>query len=154
MTKLLFVCMGNICRSPMAQAIAQKMAFEARLTPYLEIDSAGTHAHHQGARPDPRALALLLRNGYDASRIRSRQITTQDFQDFDLVLAMDSNNLMALKTMCPPHKLHKLKLFLTQAETLDDTEVPDPYYGNLAGFERVLTLCEAGAKGLIKHYRR
>jgi protein-tyrosine phosphatase len=154
MTKLLMVCMGNICRSPMAQAVLQKMTIEARLTPFLEIDSAGTHAHHQGARTDPRAQAVLLRHGYDASRIRSRRITSQDFQDFDLILAMDTSNLIAIQQICPPRELHKLSLFLTQAETLADTEVPDPYYGSLAGFERVLTLCEAGAKGLIRHYLR
>ena len=100
------------------------------------------------------ASDVLLRHGYDASRIRSRRITSQDFQDFDLILAMDTSNLMAIQQICPPRELHKLSLFLTQAETLDDTEVPDPYYGSLAGFERVLTLCEAGAKGLIRHYFR
>lgn len=154
MTKLLMVCMGNICRSPMAQAIAKKLAGNAQLTHLLEFDSAGTHAHHQGDRTDPRAQAVLLRHGYDGSSIRSRRITMRDFQDFDLILAMDAGNLMALQHICPLQDRHKLSLFLTQAEALSDTEVPDPYYGNLAGFEHVLTLCEAGAKGLIRHYRR
>lgn len=154
MTKLLMVCMGNICRSPMAQAVAQKMAFEARLTPLLAFDSAGTHADHQGERTDPRAQAVLLHAGYDASRIRSRRITLQDFQDFDLILALDSSNLLALQKMCPSSEFQRLSLFLTLAVSIDDTEVPDPYYGNMAGFERVLRLCETGAKGFFRHYLR
>ena len=136
----------------MAQAIAQKQATEARLVTQFEFDSAGTHAHHMGERPDPRAQAALIRHGYDAGHIRSRKVTAQDFLDFDLILAMDAHNLNELQRLCPLENQHKLRLFLSFAEGLGDADVPDPYYGNAQGFERVLELCEAGAKGLLRHY--
>lgn len=146
------VCMGNICRSPMAQAVAQKMAVEAGLAKQLHFDSAGTHAHHTGERPDPRAETTLSSRGYDVKRIRSRRIASQDFERFDLILAMDSSNLTDLRRICPPPHLNKLHLFLDFADGITETEVPDPYYGNLAGFDRVLDLCEAGAGGLVKRW--
>jgi protein-tyrosine phosphatase len=135
----------------MAQVVAQKLATDSQRSQQLKFDSAGTHAHHLGERPDPRALIALSRRGYDVGRSRSRRIVLQDFQDFDLILAMDSNNLVDLNRMCPPEHLNKLRLFLEFAEGLNETEVPDPYYGNAEGFERVLDLCEAGASGFIKH---
>ena len=152
MTKLLIVCMGNICRSPMAQTIVQKLAADARLSQPLEIDSAGTHARNLGERPDPRAAAALSRRGYQVGHGRSRRIAPQDFQHFDLILAMDTDNLNELKRLCPPEHVDKLRLFLAFADGLEDSEVPDPYYSNSQGFERVLDLCEAGARGLIRHY--
>lgn len=148
--------MGNICRSPMAQAVAQHLAQEAATAQRsatiggLEFSSAGTHAHHTGERPDPRAAAILARRGYKPGNIRSRRITEQDFQRYDLILAMDRVNLAALQRMCPPAHATKLHLFLEFAEGVGETEIPDPYYGNAQGFERVLDLCEAGVKGLIK----
>lgn len=151
MKKLLLVCMGNICRSPMAQAVAQKMAFDAGLSKQLKFDSAGTHMQRVGERPDPRAAQTLSRRGYEIGRIRSRKMTVQDFAHFDLILAMDANNLEDLRQRCSPESQGKLRLFLEFAEGLGPTEIPDPYYGNAEGFERVLDLCEAGAKGLIKH---
>lgn len=151
MTKLLMVCMGNICRSPMAQTVARKLAADAKLSPRLKFDSAGTHAHHAGERPDPRAEATLSRRGYHLGRIRSRRIAPQDFQRFDLILAMDASVLADLRRLCAPAYLSKLRLFLDFAEGLNETDIPDPYYGNVEGFDRVLDLCEAGAKGLIKH---
>lgn len=150
------VCMGNICRSPMAQAVAQHLASQAAHSQRsstiggLEFASAGTHAHHTGERPDPRAAAALTRRGYAPGSIRSRRITEQDFQRFDLILAMDRGNLASLQRMCPPAHVTKLRLFLEFAENAEQAEIPDPYYGNADGFERVLDLCEAGAKGLIK----
>ena len=151
MTKLLMVCMGNICRSPMAQAVTRKLAVEAQCAGQLKVDSAGTHVPNLGERPDPRAQATLVRHGYKVERIRSRRITPPDFQNFDLILAMDANNLAELRRLCPPEALNKIRLFLEFAEGRIETEIPDPYYGDAAGFERVLDLCEAGARGVIKH---
>lgn len=136
----------------MAQTVVQKLAADARLSQQLEIDSAGTHAQHLGERPDPRAAAALSRRGYEVKRGRSRRVAPQDFQHFDLLLAMDADNLTELMRLCPPEHAGKLRLFLAFADGLEDTEVPDPYYGHAQGFERVLDLCEAGARGLIKHY--
>lgn len=151
MKKLLLVCMGNLCRSPMAQAVAQKMTLDAGLSKQLRFDSAGTHTQREGERPDPRVTHTLSRRGYEIGRIRSRKIAIQDFTHFDLILAMDANNLADLKRHCAPENKDKLRLFLEFSEGLLETEIPDPYYGNLEGFDRVLNLCEAGAKGLIKH---
>jgi protein-tyrosine phosphatase len=154
MKKVLMVCMGNICRSPMAQTVGQKLANEAGLAQQLKFDSAGTHAHHSGERPDPRAEAALLRSGYEMGRIRSKRLVVSDFQNFDLILAMDSDNLAEMKRICPPEQLHKIRLLLEFASGLSETEVPDPYYGNEQGFERVLGLCEVGCKGLVNHFSR
>ena len=134
----------------MAQTIAQKLAADASLSRQLKFDSAGTHAARLGSRPDPRVEAALSRHGYAVGRIRSRKIAPQDFQHFDLILAMDASNLADLQRLCPPEHSSKLRLFLDFAEELNETEVPDPYYGNAEGFERVLHLCEAGARALIK----
>ena len=152
MTNLLMVCMGNICRSPMAQTVAEQMTAAAMLSQQLKFDSAGTHTHRLGERPDPRVEVTLSRRGYKLGRIRSRKITPHDFQHFDLILAMDAHNLAELRRLCPPNHLGKLRLFLTYAEGVNETEVPDPYYGDVAGFERVLDLCEAAARGLIKNW--
>ena len=150
MTKILMVCMGNICRSPMARAVAQKMAQEAGYAEEFEFDSAGTHAQHTGARADPRAKSVLLSRNYEPGDASARRVNDQDFERFDLILAMDQTNLAALQRLCPPQHLSKLHLLLEFAPSTDVDEVPDPYYGNLAGFERVLDLCEAGVRGLIK----
>ncbi|MES2877210.1 MAG: low molecular weight protein-tyrosine-phosphatase, partial [Pseudomonadota bacterium] len=114
----------------------------------------GTHVPLRGEPPDPRAQTILADHGYKVARLRSRRISMQDFQKFDLILAMDSSNLTELRRRCPPEHAHKLRLFLSFAEGLTETEVPDPYYGNADGFERVLNLCEAGATGLLKHVYR
>ena len=135
----------------MAHAIAHKLAAEAGLLERLEFDSAGTHAHHLGERPDPRAQAALIRHGYNAGSIRSRKVTSHDFHYFDLILAMDRHNLTELQRQCPVEHQNKLRLFLSFAESLDESIVPDPYYGNAQGFERVIELCEAGASGLLRH---
>jgi protein-tyrosine phosphatase len=152
MKTLLMVCMGNICRSPMAKTVMQKMVQGAGLSAELIIDSAGTHAQHLGERPDPRAVAALLRRGYIATPTRSRRLIAQDYEKSDLILAMDTDNLTEIRRTCPPQHQDKLKLFLDFSQELPASEVPDPYYGNQQGFERVLDLCEAGARGLIKHY--
>lgn len=135
----------------MAQTVVQKLAQDAGLSQQLKIESAGTHAHHAGERPDPRAQAALASRNYKMGRIRSRRVVASDYQRFDLILAMDSDNLSELQSHCPPEHGGKLRLFLAFAEGLAETDVPDPYYGNAAGFARVLDLCEAGGRGLIKH---
>jgi protein-tyrosine phosphatase len=135
----------------MAQAIGQGLAAECGRPQQFRFDSAGTHAHHTGERPDLRAQAALLRRGYTVGNIRSRRVDAQDFQNFDLILAMDASNAADLRRLCPPEHLSKIRLLLEFAEGLSEIEVPDPYYGNAQGFERVLDLCEAGIKGLINY---
>ena len=146
------VCMANICRSPMACSVAQKLAADTNLSHQLKFESAGTHAYHLGEKPDRRAEMALSSRGYELVRMRSRRISPKDFEDFDLILAMDASNLAELRRLCPPYHLAKLRLLLDFAQGLNETEIPDPYFGNAEGFERVLDLCEAGARGLIKHY--
>ena len=150
MMKILMVCMGNICRSPMAQAVARQVARNAGRSLEFEFDSAGTLAQRTGERADPRARSLLLSRDYEPGNTRARRVNDQDFERFDLILAMDQTNLEALQRLCPPQHAGKLHLLLKFAPSAGVEEVPDPYYGNLAGFERVLELCEAGAQGLIK----
>ena len=156
MTNVLIVCMGNICRSPMAQYVLEKQVAQAQLSASIRIDSAGTHAGGAGERPDPRAAAALLRRGYEMGRHRARRVAAQDFDKFDLILAMDADNLKALQKACPAQHLPKLRLFLsfTQNDLTDNqiADVPDPYYGNIAGFERVLDLCESGTRALIQYW--
>ena len=149
MMKILMVCMGNICRSPMAQAVARQVARNAGRSLEFEFDSAGTLAMRVGERADPRARSLLLSRDYEPGNTRARRVTDQDFERFDLILAMDQSNLQELQRLCPPQHTGKLHLLLEFAPWAGVQEVPDPYYGNLAGFERVLELCEAGAQGLL-----
>ena len=144
MTRVLLICMGNICRSPMALAVTRQLA-GAR----LEVDSAGTHAVRPPQGADPRAAAVLARRGYTPEKRRSRSVTAADFEHFDLLLAMDGANLEDLRARCPPGQAGKLRLFLDFAPGLEGQDVPDPYYGDVPGFERVLDLCEAGARGLL-----
>lgn len=151
MNKLLMVCMGNICRSPMAQAVTLHRVGQAGLARAYQVDSAGTHAGHFSEPPDPRARTVLGKRGYTIPKIKSRQVTEQDFLRFDLILAMDQANLNDLRQLCPSEHSHKLRLFLEFAPEVGTTEVPDPYYGATQGFERVLDLCEAGARGLIDY---
>lgn len=156
MTNVLMVCMGNICRSPMAMVVAQALADKEGgavgpevPTGRIRFDAAGTHAHHVGEKPDSRATAALVRRGYQAGKMRSRRIAARDFDRFDLILAMDNINFAYLTRLCPPHHLHKVRRFLDFCPDLLERDVPDPYYGNVAGFEKVLDLCEAGANGLL-----
>jgi len=151
--QVLFVCMGNICRSPTAEGVFRKLHRE--LAPELDIhvDSAGTHAYHIGDAPDPRSQAAALQRGVDISGHRGRQAIAQDFHDFDYVLAMDSENLRRLQALRPKDAKAELKLLLEY----DDTgvrDVPDPYYGGGGGFERVLDLVEQGGRGLLAHIRK
>jgi len=149
---VLFVCMGNICRSPTAEGVLRGQAERAGLGGRFELDSAGTHGYHVGEPPDGRAQQAAARRGYDISRLRARRVVAEDFRRFDLVLAMDQSNLTSLERMCPKPYLSKLRLFMEYAPEQNCDEVPDPYYGGPAGFERVLDLCEAAALGIITAY--
>ncbi len=145
--------MGNICRSPMAQVVLKTQAARAGTASTVSIDSAGTHASHFGEKPDPRGEAALLRRGYEMGRIRSRKVSERDFERFDLILAMDASNLASMRQICPPDHAHKLNLFLEFGAPSDKDgsalDVPDPYYGNASGFDRVLDLCEIGAQQIL-----
>lgn len=154
MVKVLFVCMGNICRSPTAHGVFQRLVEQTGLHQHIEIDSAGTHAYHIGNPPDSRAQAAALRRGIDLSLQRARRIAADDFKRFDYILAMDQDNLSLLRTACPPQHVHKLSLFLEYAPELKIQEVPDPYYGGATGFEQVLDLVEIASEGLLRHLRQ
>jgi protein-tyrosine phosphatase len=152
-TRVLFVCMGNICRSPTAEGVFRGIVDRAGLADRFDIDSAGTHDYHIGDAPDARAQAAALRRGYDLSPLRARQVDSGDFSTFDFVLAMDRNNLALLQQRCPAEHRRKVRMLLDFAESGLPPEVPDPYYGSAQGFEQVLDLIEAGARGLLQHIR-
>lgn len=149
-TSILFVCMGNICRSPSAEGVLRQRAEAAGVGHLLTIDSAGTHAYHIGEAPDGRSVAHAARRGYDLSRLRARQVQDADFAHFDYLLAMDHDNLERLQGRCPPQYRHKLQLFMQYAPNSGSAVVPDPYYGDASGFELVLDYCEAAADGLLR----
>ena len=151
--KVLFVCMGNLCRSPMAEGVFRHHVKQAGLDGRIVIDSAGTHDYHVGDPPDPRAQLAAGRRGYDLSMLRGRQVSRADFGAFDYVLAMDQINLRTLERLCPSQHGHKLKLLLEFSDETTLREVPDPYYGGDQGFEHVLDLVEAAAQGLLSHLR-
>ena len=148
---VLFVCMGNICRSPTAEAVFRQKAEEARLD--LHIDSAGTIGSHAGEKPDPRSVKAGMARGYDFAKIRSRQVMTQDFDAFDYVLAMDKHNLDDLLALKPEGAKAEVSLFLDYAHSASESEVPDPYYGGSGGFEQVLDLVEMASDGFIERLR-
>ncbi len=150
MIKVLFVCMGNICRSPTAQGVFGKLIEERGLEDRVSIDSAGTHAYHVGESPDTRSARAAAERGIDLSHQRARRVTVQDFHQFDYVLAMDSDNFNYLAGMCPAGSEAKLRLFLSFAPQLELRDVPDPYYGGITGFERVLDMVEEAAHGLLE----
>lgn len=151
--RILFVCMGNICRSPTAEGVARQVLKDSRLDGLIDLDSAGTHAYHAGEPPDPRAQRAAKRRGIDLSRLRARPVDVQDFDDFDLILAMDQDNLENLRVICPQHHHGKLDLFMRYARRFDAMEVPDPYYGGESGFDLVLDMVEDAAQGLIEALR-
>lgn len=150
MIKVLFVCLGNICRSPTAHGVFQTIIDNKGLSDCFEIDSAGTAAWHEGKSPDPRTQKHALIRSYDLSELRARQVKPTDFEKFDFILAMDHSNLANLKEICPENLLHKLKLFLEFGNG-DELEVPDPYYGGSEGFDHVLDLVESASEGLLSY---
>lgn len=151
---VLFVCMGNICRSPTAEGVFRHQSETAGLGASLLIDSAGTHGAHAGEAPDPRSRAVAARRGYDLSGIRARKVLPQDFERFQLILAMDDYNLRNLRVQCPPELQHKLRLLLEFSRRFPAGDVPDPYYGGAAGFDRVLDMVEDAGLGLLEHVKQ
>lgn len=149
--KVLFVCMGNLCRSPMAEGVFKHYVAQAGLQDLIVSDSAGTHDYHVGDPPDPRAQRASERRGYDISGLRGRQVSRRDFGEFDYVLAMDEMNLRLLQRLCPKEHAHKVKLFLAFSADGEVRDVPDPYYAGTQAFERVLDLVEQAAQGLLRH---
>ena len=150
MKKILFVCTGNICRSPTAEGIARHMAQQQELAHLFEFDSAGTHSYHTGEAPDMRAQSAALKRGYDLSRLRARPVQLQDFEYFDLILAMDKGHLAYLQRQCPRGFQYKLDLFLNLSPAHAGMDVADPYYGGPAGFEEVLNQCETVIQALLE----
>lgn len=151
MVKVLFVCLGNICRSPTADAVFRKAVEDAGLDKRIQVDSAGTGNWHIGHPPDRRASAAAAERGYDLSKLRARAVCVEDFQKFDHILAMDENNMSDLTDQCPAIHRHKLRLFLDFAPQYQEINVPDPYYGGDEGFDHVLDLVEAASDGLLTH---
>jgi len=152
--RVLFVCMGNICRSPTAHGVFEAQVREAGLSDRIGVDSAGTHSYHVGAPPDARSQQHALRRGYDLSSQRARQLTATDFEAFDLVLVMDWDNLALAEELCPPQHAKKLRRFAEFFQRHDSPIVPDPYQGGPRGFEEVLDLVEDGSAGLLAHVKR
>jgi protein-tyrosine phosphatase len=146
---VLFVCLGNICRSPTAEGVFRKRVADAGMSDIIRVDSAGTHAYHTGEPPDRRAILAAQKRGVDLSDIRARRITATDFETFQFVLAMDESNLRNLRELCPAEYSDRLRLFLEFSGEVGVREVPDPYYGGALGFERVLDLVEEAADGLL-----
>ena len=148
--RVLFVCMGNICRSPMAEAVFRWLAPRVRPDLAVEADSAGTHGYHVGRPPDLRAQRVARAHGIDLSALRARQLVVQDFERFDRILVMDRHNHDCALALAPPERRHRLQLLLDYAPQLALREVPDPYYGELPDFERVFQLSEQAARGLLQ----
>jgi len=147
--RVLFVCLGNICRSPTAEGVTRAIAAREFPALDLEVDSAGTADYHVGEPPDRRTVAAAQRRGYELAGLRARLVQPADFSNFDLVLAMDRANLAELEARRPHASTARIGLFLEYAPATGVMEVPDPYYGAVEDFERVLDLCEAGARAML-----
>jgi protein-tyrosine phosphatase len=151
--RVLFVCMGNICRSPTAEGVFRKLLAERAPDLDVLVDSAGTHDYHAGYPPDPRAVRAAERRGVDLTALRARPVTDRDFEYFELVLAMDQLNRHTLLERAPPQYHDRIRLYLEFAPQLGRLDVPDPYYGGSTGFEHVLDLVEEAGAGLIEHLK-
>lgn len=150
---VLMVCMGNICRSPLAHGLFEELVKREGLSDRIRVDSAGTHAYHVGEPPDPRSQQTAQRHGIDLSTQRARRVALHDFEKFDFILAMDRDNYRILINSAPAEHQHKIRLFLEFAPQRSEEEVPDPYYGGPDGFDRVYEMVEAAASGLMADIR-
>ena len=146
---VLFICTGNICRSPTAEGVFRKLVEREGLSEHIQIDSAGTHGYHVGDSPDARAQEFAKKRGYDLSEQRARQFSREDCKHFDYILVMDEANYQIVHPQCP-----KAQKFLVYAPEVKEEDVPDPYYGGDKGFERVLDMVEAASEGLLAHIRQ
>ena len=152
--RVLLVCMGNICRSPTAEAVLRKFIRIRNLGDKVEVDSAGTHGYHVGEAPDSRTQRAAAVRGYNLSQLRARKVARQDLDYFDLILAMDKSNLDNLRRLATPEQQERIKLFMDYARSFDDDEVPDPYYGLGHGFDLVLDMVEDASLGLIEEIKK
>ena len=148
--KILFVCMGNICRSPTAEAVFFKRLTEQNLLHKVQVDSAGTHNFHPDAPPDERSQKHALKRGYELAHLRARPVVERDFEKFDLLLTMDWDNRALLEERCPAQHQHKIRGLAEFLLTTQAPVIPDPYYGGDQGFEHVLDLIEEASEGLVQ----
>jgi protein-tyrosine phosphatase len=153
MRRVLFICTGNICRSPTAEGVFRRHVADAGLAGLIAADSAGTHDYHVGEPPDARAQAAARRRGYDLSGLRARRVAREDFERFDLLLAMDRDHHRILARLAPSSAGHKVRMLMAYARRAAHDEVPDPYYGGPDGFELVLDLLEDASEGLLDALR-
>jgi protein-tyrosine phosphatase len=151
---VLFVCLGNICRSPTAEGVFRKLVEDAGLEAYIRIDSAGTAGYHEGAPPDARAAAAASARGINLGGLRARRVIPRDFEEFDLIVAMDEENILDLRQVAPDGARARIVLLLDYATGGRGRAVPDPYYGGKNGFEQVLDLVTEGCSGLLEDVRR
>ena len=151
--RVLFVCLGNICRSPTAEAVFRVFVERSGMQNVIEIDSAGTTGYHVGEAPDGRATRAARSRGYDMAALRARQVGVEDFLTFDYILAMDSANHRELIGLCPEDLRHRVGFFLDYGDNNPGADVPDPYYGGEGGFDHVLDLVEEAARGLLEELR-
>lgn len=151
MMRILFVCMGNICRSPMAQGVFEKLLSQHGLSDQVLVESAGTHAYHLGKMPDERAIRAARERGIDIAHLRARQVEPGDFEEYDLVVVMDEQNYDTLLFTSARRHQHKLKFLLDYAPHLKTRNLPDPYYGTDIGFDRVMDMIEDACEGLLHH---
>lgn len=151
---VLFVCMGNICRSPTAEGVFRHIVKQQGLDDWIKTDSAGTHAYHVGDQPDPRAQLTARNRGIELSDLRARKAVEDDFHQFDYVLAMDNDNYQRLSRLCPAGHEEKLRLFLDFSNDFSETQVPDPYYGGDQGFEYVFDMVESASHGLLEEIKK
>jgi protein-tyrosine phosphatase len=150
MVKVMFVCMGNICRSPTAHGVFRKLVEDEGYAEQIYIESSGTHAYHVGEPPDNRAQQTARHRGLDLSDLRAQRIRSSDFENFDYILPMDGDNYDILLGISSPEFHGKIRMFLGFAPSLSNKEVPDPYYGGPGGFEQVFDMVEAGSRGLLQ----
>ena len=151
---ILFVCMGNICRSPTAHGVLRHKVQAVGLAQQIAVDSAGTHNYHPDCPPDVRSQAHAAKRGYSLSDLRARQIRAEDFERHDLILVMDWDNLALVQDICPPQHLAKVRRLTEFCLQHDNPVVPDPYYGGASGFDHVLDLVEDACDGVLRHVRR